>query len=106
MPVALKVLVLVLGLLILLVGGLMVWRIATLMDNPESAPPPVSGVAPLTAFEAASVPLPPGAVVQGHAMDGAVLSVRVRVDGQTRIVVYDVSAGRMLGTVVLEDGGL
>jgi hypothetical protein len=87
---ALKALVVVLGLMIVLGTGLLVYTLAT-------------GVRPGATVASASIALPKGASVAGMAGLGDRLALHITEPGAPdRIMIVDPARGRILGTITLE----
>lgn len=107
---ALKALVIVMGILIVIGVGVVIvtiyQRLGARFAVQEAAPqaevaPPAE--LPARAFGARDVALPPGAVVEEMATSGERLVLRLRLEGGgRRILVLDLSDGRVLGTLNLE----
>ena len=86
---ALKALVVILGLLIVLGTGLIVYTLAT---GPRTA-----------GFGTAGIPVPAGATVAGMVGLGDRLALHVTQPGAPdRILIVDIARGRLLGTLTLE----
>lgn len=96
---ALKILVVVMG--VMLVAGfiLLIVAIASRLSKKEAAPPIMPGS---KAFAAAPIDLPPGARIESMAVgtDRLVLDV-VLPDGERRLLVIDLADGRPIGTIPL-----
>lgn len=93
----LKIVVLALGVLLVLGVGVMLARLAYVISRPKEskAPADVPALrAPIQNGVPENIQVPPGAVVSSMAMSDEKLAVHMTFDGQSMIIIYDISSGR------------
>lgn len=91
---ALKVLVVVMGILILAGVTVIVVTIVRRATGPSATPATAATIGDL------KFPLPPGAMIEEQSLEGDRFVVRMRLaDGTIRLMVFDLAHGRELGRV-------
>ncbi len=99
---ALLAVVVAVGLLIMAGVGVVVFTIVNRLGKlPDTTKEAASATVPLGMPAESRLALPAGASIEETVLDGNRLAVRYRTQSGTSIVLFDLTTGRTLGTVVL-----
>jgi hypothetical protein len=98
---ALKILVVVMGVLLVLGIAALVWAVVYRINHPPAAAPTAAGTGARTVLD-----LPPGARIESSEVAGDRIVLRLALpDGGGQLWLFDLRNGARIGTIELRPGG-